>query len=127
MIYATKGEWITCRQGHRIAQFNETVKVGDIQTDHPNAIRYLFTPPGLGDSFQHIICPMCGDRWCWHGGVFHFEKDGWRWWPLHTRKHPHIEAEQILIREGFVDENKREKSVVTAEAQLAAAGPSPKD
>lgn len=72
-LYAKEGDWVTCEEGHQIAQFARDVPVGSMfQGDELH--NWKQTEPKRGQLAQP--CEHCGRPW-FAGMQFHFS-DGWR-------------------------------------------------
>lgn len=79
-IYAEKGEFVCCENGHRVAQFLVSVYYGDVQ-DISTQLHFLshMIPfkPHISQDVDGIRC-FCGAEYVRPGGIFNFS-DGWRW------------------------------------------------
>ena len=77
---AESGEWVTCPNGHRIAQISRIVVSGEPLS--PDQFTNWQVPPGAtGETIAP--CPKCGDAFVRRvGGIFgghsvHIEGRGW--------------------------------------------------
>lgn len=79
MIYARKGERITCQKGHELFEFLCDVNDGELM-DLSSQIKPInrFIMPDIGTPLEECIC-HCGAKYVFDGapGIFHFS-DGWR-------------------------------------------------
>jgi hypothetical protein len=73
-VYADRGEWITCENGHRIARFVKSVKSGQL-FDLYAISEWQQHEPAIGE-FPIPRCEKCGAEWC-AGSQYHF-LNGWR-------------------------------------------------
>lgn len=78
-VYAKAGERVTCKNGHDVCEFTETVMVGD-KMDLHSQLKFLDGQrrPQRGDHLRDCKC-HCGASYMhrYKSGVFHFA-DGWR-------------------------------------------------
>lgn len=79
MIYAEKGDIVTCENDHPVCVFTETVN-WDGEMDLVKHLEYCEgqVMPEIGTPIDQVKC-HCGARYIHNSrqGVFHF-KDGWR-------------------------------------------------
>ena len=78
VIYARRGEWVTCEGGHKICRFRRDVRW--FETFEGQAVGDWQQPePAVGT--QHCPCTKCGASWFQanlrSGTIYHF-RDGWR-------------------------------------------------
>lgn len=82
-LFARRGEWVTCENGHHICQFTRDVMVGEMFD--PAAMGNWQRPaPERGTMHHDALCDIrepgaalpCGARW-FIGCNYHFA-DGWR-------------------------------------------------
>lgn len=59
-LYARKGEWVCCEQGHPIVQCMRDIKVDELY-DAQAFGNWKQTPPERGDVASP--CVICGSRW----------------------------------------------------------------
>lgn len=72
-VYAREGEIITCTNGHKIAEFLETVYLGDVQDVNIQIGFWQQDKPEIG-SFP--VCEKCGAEF-YEGQIYHIG-DSWR-------------------------------------------------
>jgi hypothetical protein len=76
MIYAEKGDVVTCENGHDVFKFGKDVSYGEMQ----DAYYFIFfnnqIKPRIGLEPEKCLC-HCGAEYFKGFGTFHF-KDGWR-------------------------------------------------
>lgn len=83
MIYAHKGEHVTCENGHRICTMARDVEVGQLFDANRDLTDWVQPEPSMGTLAKDVRCVSCGAFW--FGGptgegaplILHFE-DGWR-------------------------------------------------
>lgn len=82
-LFARKGEWVTCANGHRICQFTRDVRIGEMFD--PTAMgNWQRETPARGTMHYDALCDVhepgaalpCRAEW-FHGVSYHFA-DGWR-------------------------------------------------
>ena len=73
--YARAGETITCTEGHPIADFVNTVYLGDMQDVEKDIGNWRQEKPFVGQ-IPLPVCAICGANFT-GGSVYHFA-DGWR-------------------------------------------------
>jgi hypothetical protein len=74
-IYASKGDQVTCENGHVVCEFGRNVAAGE-PFDPSALVNWIQKTPKRGQ--QTAPCEQCGARW-YKGSLFHFS-DGWRIW-----------------------------------------------
>ena len=78
IIFARKGEIITCENGHEICRFKNDVRSGAFFDGGSDLTDWKQPQPQRGS--QKVVCAECGGLW-WHGigGGMHFFIEGkWR-------------------------------------------------
>lgn len=76
-VYAQEGEWVVCKEGHRIAQFLETVFCFGEQHPDEQLGNWQQPPAEVGDHADTCVCIICGSQFYDDGGLFNF-KEGLR-------------------------------------------------
>lgn len=77
MIYAKKGERITCENGHEICTFSREVLYGDEQNVAVDLTNWKQAEPQKGDPCESIRCEICRAEWIRNGFNYHIEGE-WR-------------------------------------------------
>lgn len=83
MIYAEKGETVTCTNGHPICDFAETVPYGRPMNLPKELTNWRQEPPVVGE--LDVRCAQCGAPF-YDFGRFHIGQS-WRP-PVHPTEHP---------------------------------------
>lgn len=76
-LYADKGEWVRCENGHQICKAARVIHFGDLQNPQEDWTDWQQPEPAIGTLAKNIKCSVCGARWYSDHGLFHFA-DGWR-------------------------------------------------
>lgn len=75
--YMVKGEFITCTNGHKIAEAKKNIFLGEEFQSNLFDFKFETREPALGTLEEECICKECGAAWFRTPMQFHLEKGGW--------------------------------------------------